>query len=245
MRCQKHAVAAPTAQQVPEREVTLFRSSFTCRTGMPVPWPRLAVLPVRIAATSERPSMASRGVFVSWRATFAARHRTAPAWRGSVPSGGDGILFARSGDGPAWGSAGGVCRHMTGELKMAHDDHLACIEACHACAVACDHCAVSCLQEPDPRLMARCIALDMDCAQLCRLALSFMARGSAHDSAICAVCADVCLACAQECARHDMAHCKACAEACRTCAEECRRLSAPPPDTETVTGTHAVGSHGA
>jgi hypothetical protein len=59
---------------------------------------------------------------------------------------------------------------------MAHQQHAECIEACYACADACDHCAVACLAEDDPRIMARCIELDMDCAQVCRLAATYMAR---------------------------------------------------------------------
>jgi hypothetical protein len=39
-------------------------------------------------------------------------------------------------------------------------------------------CATKCLQEPDVKRMARCIALDMDCAAICRLASGYMAPGS-------------------------------------------------------------------
>jgi|EndMetStandDraft_5_1072996.scaffolds.fasta_scaffold251880_2 hypothetical protein len=119
-------------------------------------------------------------------------------------------------------------------------NHQSCIEACNECANACDHCAIACLQEPDPKAMARCIALDIDCAQVCRLAVAFMARGSAHDSAACAFCATVCEACADECSHHQAEHCQACAEACRRCAEECRRMSQQPTrGGDRTTGTHA------
>ena len=40
------------------------------------------------------------------------------------------------------------------------------IEACHRCADACDHCAAACLLEDDVKAMARCVALDIDCADL-------------------------------------------------------------------------------
>jgi hypothetical protein len=100
-----------------------------------------------------------------------------------------------------------------------------CIDACHACAIACDHCAASCLQEEDVGMMTRCIALDTDCAQLCRLAAGFMARQSELTDILCETCAEVCEACGDECERHDMQHCRDCAEACRKCAEECRNLS--------------------
>lgn len=42
------------------------------------------------------------------------------------------------------------------------------------------------LQEADVKPMARCIALDMDCAQACQLAIAFMAGGSEHVGAGCA-----------------------------------------------------------
>ena len=100
------------------------------------------------------------------------------------------------------------------------------IEACNACAVACNHCAASCLHEQDVKMMVRCIALDMDCAQICALAAAAMARGSEHANAICALCADICQTCGDECSRHEMAHCQQCAKACFDCAKECRQMAA-------------------
>ena len=109
---------------------------------------------------------------------------------------------------------------------MPHQQYQSCIDACYACATACDHCAVSCLAESDPKPMAECIKLDIDCAEMCRLAAGYMGRGSALVSTICHTCAEVCEACGDECDRHDHAHCRECAEACRRCAEECRRMAA-------------------
>jgi hypothetical protein len=107
---------------------------------------------------------------------------------------------------------------------MAHETYRECIEACSACADACDHCATACLSEPDVAAMARCIALDIDCAQVCRVAAAAMARDSELAGAICALCAEVCATCAEECASHRHDHCRQCAEACRRCAEACRRM---------------------
>ncbi|HYD77331.1 four-helix bundle copper-binding protein [Ramlibacter sp.] len=104
--------------------------------------------------------------------------------------------------------------------------YLDCIAACNACAVACQHCAASCLQEPDVKAMVRCIALDMDCAQLCEVSVALMAGASEFAPALCRVCAQACRACAEECARHDMDHCQQCAEACRRCAEACEQMAA-------------------
>lgn len=102
----------------------------------------------------------------------------------------------------------------------------ACIEACNSCAVACNHCAASCLHEQDVKTMARCIALDMDCAQICALAASAMARGSEHATALCVLCADICKSCGDECGKHKMQHCQECAKACLRCADECRKMAA-------------------
>ena len=109
---------------------------------------------------------------------------------------------------------------------MSHEKYQACIDACNACAAACDHCSVACLSEPDVKHMADCIRLDMDCAQICRLAAGSMARGSACVTSICRLCAEVCDACAQECGQHEAEHCQRCAQRCRQCAEECRKMAA-------------------
>lgn len=111
---------------------------------------------------------------------------------------------------------------------MAHQQYASCIEACEQCAAACNHCSTACLQEQDVKMMARCIALDIDCAVMCQLAAAAMARASEHAQAICGLCADICEACGEECAKHQMDHCQACAEACRRCAQECRRMAQMP-----------------
>ncbi|HEY0858738.1 MAG TPA: four-helix bundle copper-binding protein [Albitalea sp.] len=108
---------------------------------------------------------------------------------------------------------------------MAHQQFSSCMEACDQCAQACSHCAVACLQEDDPKAMARCIALDIDCAEACRFASAAMSRGSEFAQTVCAMCADICEACGEECAHHPMAHCQECAQACKRCAQECRRMA--------------------
>ena len=106
---------------------------------------------------------------------------------------------------------------------MAHQQYKSCVDACNACADACDHCSTACLQESDVKSMARCIALDIDCAAICRLAAGYMSRGSECAKQVCTLCAEVCERCGEECAKHQHPHCQECAQACRRCAEECRR----------------------
>src|SRR4051812_9726365 len=117
-----------------------------------------------------------------------------------------------------------------------------CIDACYDCAVACDECAVSCLKEEDFPHLARCIQFDMDCADMCRLTMAYMGRDSELVNLVCQTCAQVCEACADECAQHNaMEHCEACEEACRQCAEECRKLLASP--REAADRSPGIGAH--
>jgi hypothetical protein len=111
------------------------------------------------------------------------------------------------------------------EAVMPHEQFKSCTDACNECATACDHCAASCLAEKDVQKMTRCIALDTDCAAICRLAAGYMSRGSELAGALCDMCAGVCELCAKECERHDLEHCRECARACGRCAEECRRMA--------------------
>lgn len=99
-----------------------------------------------------------------------------------------------------------------------------CLDACQACADACDRCAAACLGEDDVRMMARCIALDVDCAHLCRAAAGILARAGEAAEIVCAACAAVCELCAGECGQHRMEHCQQCAAACRACADACRAM---------------------
>lgn len=111
------------------------------------------------------------------------------------------------------------------EKLMTQNDFQSCIQACYDCAAACDFCSTACLQEEDPKMMARCIELDMECAAICRLAASSMARRSEFAEDICALCAEICEECGNECSKHSMDHCQACAQACMRCAQECRDMA--------------------
>ena len=53
--------------------------------------------------------------------------------------------------------------------------HLPFIEVASACATACHHCAATCLGADEPKPMAQCIALSIDCAAMCQLAAAAVA----------------------------------------------------------------------
>lgn len=110
------------------------------------------------------------------------------------------------------------------EKTMVQPQFVSCLEACQRCAAGCDLCASLCLKEPDVTAMAKCIALDTDCADICRLTSTYMARGSEFANQMCRMCAEVCDACAEECEKHAVPHCQDCAQACRRCAQECRAM---------------------
>lgn len=99
-----------------------------------------------------------------------------------------------------------------------------CIDACNACVLACNACIAGCLKESDVKMMARCIALDIDCAAVCALSAQAMARDSEMAKHFCRICSEICLACAAECEQHHHEHCVACAKACRSCAQACQKM---------------------
>ena len=104
---------------------------------------------------------------------------------------------------------------------MLSQKEIECLRACNECAAACLQCATACLKEDQPKPMVHCIALDLECADICRLAAASIARGGEYVKAICTLCAKACQSCSAECAKHPMEHCKRCAEACKHCAEAC------------------------
>ncbi|GAB2796689.1 hypothetical protein HNQ93_004378 [Hymenobacter luteus] len=101
--------------------------------------------------------------------------------------------------------------------------HQSLLDALNACVAACENCASACLQEDDVKMMAPCIALDRDCADICALTARLLSRGSEHAWHLLRECAEICRLCGEECAKHAHAHCQACAAACRRCEEACRQ----------------------
>ena len=105
-----------------------------------------------------------------------------------------------------------------------------CIEACFGCAQSCTACADACLGEDDPKSLARCIRLNLDCAGLCDATGRILSRQTAFEpemaKAALQVCAEACRLCGDECEQHASHHenCRVCAEACRRCERACNDL---------------------
>ena len=104
---------------------------------------------------------------------------------------------------------------------MLNSRYQACIEACSNCAMACETCAASCLREDDVKMMARCIELDRDCADICATTGAVLSRQTGNNvettRALLEACRTACKTCGDECASHAEMHehCKICADACR------------------------------
>ena len=90
-----------------------------------------------------------------------------------------------------------------------------------ACVASCENCATSCLGEDNVKMMAGCIKLDRDCADMCALAARLLQRDSEIALQFLLLCEEICRKCAEECGRHEHEHCKQCAADCMACAEAC------------------------
>lgn len=106
-----------------------------------------------------------------------------------------------------------------------------CIKACFDCAQACTACADACLGEQNPAMLARCIGLNVQCADICDGTGRLLSRQVQFEPtlarAVVQVCAQACRLCGDECAQHaqhGMEHCRLCADSCRRCEESCNRL---------------------
>lgn len=97
------------------------------------------------------------------------------------------------------------------------------IEKLCDCQAACKYCFNACLEEENVAMMTRCIKLDVECAEICGLALSSVAYEGGFTTEILRICAASCRTCAEECRKHDVEHCIECAKACEECAKACEQ----------------------
>ncbi len=89
------------------------------------------------------------------------------------------------------------------------------------CIHACNDCMNGCLDEKHVSMMAECIRLDKECADICTATLALVHHGGYFAKEILSLCVKACKACADECSKHPEAHCTECAAACRECAAVC------------------------
>src|SRR6267143_1214176 len=96
------------------------------------------------------------------------------------------------------------------------------IDELYFCAAQCTHCYNACQIDKEKDQLARCMMLDKDCEEICRLTGQLLERNSENAELFLKLCGEICEKCAAECEKHThLEHCKKCAEVCRKCAEVC------------------------
>lgn len=93
----------------------------------------------------------------------------------------------------------------------------------YLCAAQCDYCRKQCLEEKDAEHLQRCIMLNNECREICRLSGSLLEVNSENAAKFLKLCGEICKICGEECKKHKHDHCRKCAEECFKCAEFCEQ----------------------
>lgn len=100
-----------------------------------------------------------------------------------------------------------------------------CIQECLDCHRVCaTEAAQHCLEVGGKHVDPRHLRLMLACAEICRTSAYFIELGTELHERTCAVCAEVCEACAKSC--QEVGDMDECVQACRRCAESCRQMAA-------------------
>ena len=99
-----------------------------------------------------------------------------------------------------------------------------CVEAALNCHKTCLGMAMThCLDEGGEHVAPQHFRLMIDCAAICATTADFIMHKSQFHRHLCALCAEVCNACAADCMKLDGM--EECVEACRRCAQACRAMA--------------------
>ena len=112
-------------------------------------------------------------------------------------------------------------QNQTSSHHHSNHPHAELIQTLIDCARNCERCAKACLDEDNVQMMAHCIELDRDCADMCFQGARYLERDAEIAHKFLLVCEEMCRICAEECGKHEDEHCKACAQSCLKCAEAC------------------------
>ncbi len=117
-----------------------------------------------------------------------------------------------------------------------------CIEDCQECHAECLETAMhTCLEMGGRHTEPEHFRLMMDCAALCETAANLMLSRSAFHHQLCALCAEVCDACALSC--EEIGGMEHCVELCRRCATSCRNMAGERRPGATGKETTSVRGH--
>ncbi len=108
---------------------------------------------------------------------------------------------------------------------MPHHRHHQVMKTIVECGLHCQHMITLMTKRPDVNMRSRQILLLGDCADICALTATYIARGSVFGKGIADFCATVCDTCASECSRFPDQDSQHCATICMNCAAECRAFS--------------------
>lgn len=103
------------------------------------------------------------------------------------------------------------------------------LEACLKCATECNRCYGECLKNNTGGNKHNCITTCKDCADICLLTASLVARNSKYANDLIAVCSKVCKECSETCKQSCegenscSVECLTCANTCAECAEICKQ----------------------
>ncbi len=99
------------------------------------------------------------------------------------------------------------------------------IDACLECQKTCLGMAMThCLEAGGEHVRPQHFRLMIDCAAICATTADFMLHKSQFHRELCRLCATICTACAEECAR--LGDMEECISACRACAAACGAVAA-------------------
>ncbi|MEW5804418.1 MAG: four-helix bundle copper-binding protein [bacterium] len=116
-------------------------------------------------------------------------------------------------------------------VKKYMDKLVAAIDETSMCSQTCVTCADACVGEKDT-MLAACIRLDMDCADICCTTNRLLSRLTETPMNVVRsqlqTCIVACQECGAECNKHaeQYEHCRICADACSRCAQACTDLLA-------------------
>jgi len=110
--------------------------------------------------------------------------------------------------------------------------HVRCLDACTACSAVCNEASHHCLMELEKGTThkehhAQTHHLTMDCAAMCGVSVTLIARQSPLMAEQCNACAEACRRCAEACEKNhaDAQIMKDCARICRECERSCREMA--------------------
>ena len=103
--------------------------------------------------------------------------------------------------------------------KLHHERLVKIIQDCEA---ICEHMTTLLKRKPDVHIRMRQLQLLRDCADICSLTAKYVARSSTFSKITVSLCARICEACGNECAKFPDMESQHCAHVCMNCARECQ-----------------------